>query len=124
LTAAVALLWAVLAVPASSLWDAGPTLAMSAAAALVCWVPAALTLVLLSWWRRHRPPVEFVAAFLVGVVLRMGLTLGGGFFVALALLPAVKPGPYVFWVWLLVFYLATLAVETLLLIGPPTKTPE
>jgi hypothetical protein len=138
LTAAVALLWVALAVPASLVWDGGavvpldarPVLIMSGAAALVCWLPAALTLAGLTWWRRHRPPVEFVAAFLLGVVLRMGLTLGGGLVVALGFLPAGPPGRYVFWVWLLIFYLATLTVETFLLIGRPaaderpTITPD
>jgi hypothetical protein len=126
LTAAVILLWVVLAVPASLFWDGGPVipldarpvLVVSGAAALVCWLPAALTLAVLTWWRRRRPPVELVAAFLLGVVMRMGLTLGGGLVVFLALLPVGPPGRYVFWVWLLVFYLATLTVETLLLVGP------
>ncbi len=113
LVIAIALLWAAVALPARWLW--GPDAVwQSAAAALLCLVPAALTL---HWARRGpRPSADPLAAMLAGTLVRLGVVLGVG----LALNQTVEVLQGVpFWLWLAAFYLTTLALEmTLLLLAP------
>ena len=84
----------------------------SATAALLCAVPAALPLV---WIRRpdEGKGSEQVLWALLGMGLRMFGVLGGGIALYLAV-PSFQQTS--FWICILVFYLFTLALETVLLL--------
>ena len=111
--------WVLTGVPAGFLVGE-EQLYFSAIAAGLCLVPATLTLILNDAFR-HRPPEERLVVILGSVALRLGLTLGGGLLLYF-LLPWFhrpdadprslnKPALW-FWVWILGFYLLTLAGET------------
>src|SRR5947209_2281409 len=71
--------WVVVAAPAG-LWLGGPPLLVSLAAALVCLIPAALTMWLIGRLRK-RTAEEKVVATLVAPFIRMILSGGGGMWV-------------------------------------------
>jgi hypothetical protein len=106
------LLWGLAAYPAWSI--GGPEqLAQSAAAMLICLLPALFTLYL----ARRSLGASFetqLAAILGGTGLRMFIVLGIGFVCYLSVeeLRATS-----FWLWLMGFYLLTLCVEVALLVG-------
>jgi hypothetical protein len=104
--------WALAGVPAS-LWFDGPPALVPFSAAIVCLLPASLTLILIDRLRK-RAPVEKVVATLAAPFIRM--ILAGGAAVWLyedwAL---IHDHGMAFIAWMVVFYLVTLAVETCLL---------
>jgi F0F1-type ATP synthase assembly protein I len=103
--------WVLLAVPARLIW--GDQVAVEGGVAcLICTLPALAT----SMWifrTRNQRPAQQMAAILGGTGLRMF----GVLFVALALYFLV---PWLqdvaFWIWLLVFYMFTLALEMTLVL--------
>ena len=116
LAGGTAALWLLAALPAglaalpAGLAAGGAALLISAAAALICLLPAALTLVL-TLRAQFRPPEERVGIILAGIAARMVLTLAGGLaFYASA--PVARANPWALLAWGLIFYLATLALET------------
>jgi hypothetical protein len=112
--------WAVVAVPARHLGGGADAVAYSGSALLLCLVPMALTLAAADLALR-RDPRTFLLAVLGGTGARMFLVLAGGGLLA-ALVPYYRD--QAFWVWLLVCYLATLALDVaLLLAGRPAERP-
>jgi hypothetical protein len=104
--------WAVLALPAALLLG-GPPYEVSIAAAMVCLVPAVLTLFLADRLR-DRPPEEKIVIALVCTFLRMGLAVGLGVLLYFQV-PLLRTNAAAFIGWGVVFYLVTLALETALL---------
>jgi hypothetical protein len=106
--------WAVLAAPA--LFLGGETaLVCSAAALIVCLVPALLTLGM-TWGARTQSPIVGLSVALGGSGIRMAAALGAS--AALFFLVPYFHQPQLF-VWVAVFYLLTLALEVrILLVGP------
>jgi hypothetical protein len=104
--------WLLVAYPARLLWGDAAAV-FSGVAALLCLVPMAVTLV---WSYRafHGSPEKQLAAVLGGTVLRM-------LFVICAGLALCQLHPYfngrAFWIWVVVFYLFTLTLEMVLLLG-------
>ena len=110
--------WVLLAIPGSYVWGES-ALVCSALAAALCLVPTALTLAWASWASNQSPDQQLVM-ILGGTGVRMFLVLGS----ALALYYTV---PYLsdrlgFWVWVLVFYLFTLALEMALVLSGRAAT--
>jgi hypothetical protein len=95
-----------LAFPAKWMWGEGMLL-QSAVAMGLCLVPGVAVLVA-AGWLQQKPPEWRMGFTLLGAVFRMGFVLGVG-----AILYSATPGfgENAFWIWLLVFYLFTLAVE-------------
>jgi hypothetical protein len=121
LVAGTLAVWALLAVPATLLIGE-PPVAVTAAAAGVCLLPAALTLVL-NDRVRERPPEEKIVIVLVSTFLRMGLAIGLGvllYYVA----PSLRDNASAFIGWGIVFYLVTLALETGLLYRDATRVSQ
>jgi len=114
------LLWGLLVVPAWFLWGDEQLLQSLAALGLVL-VPAAATLIWVSWTYRHAPDMRLLAAMGASGV-RMAAALGGG--VALVLgFPQSFDVP--FWIWLVVLYLSVLGLEiTVLLRADQAPTRE
>ena len=106
------LLWAVVTYPAGQFWGS-EVLVQSGAAMLLCLVPAVLSLALSQHALRQSPEWQLLA-FLGGTGLRMVVVLGVGFLL-FHVVPALRGDG--FWVWLIVFYLATLAGELWLLVA-------
>jgi hypothetical protein len=125
LTAGTVGLWLVLAAGAAGLLGPGHWLPSGAAAGL-CLVPSAGTFVL-SRLLERRSPEEAAVAVLLGVVVRLGTALLGGLLLC-RVVPELAAAPLRFWSWVLVFYLATLAAETFLLLprsaGARTDPPN
>ena len=111
--------WLLLALPARSLGGGDAAIIFSGTALLLCLVPTVGTLIWASWGLQKHPEQQ-LTMILGGTGLRMFFVLG----VALLISRAV---PYYqeqtsFWIWLLVFYLITLALEMgLMLTVRPTK---
>lgn len=117
LSATTALVLVVVGYPALRLGGA-QALAYAAVAAALCLVPSAGSL-LWSSWALDAAPEQQLIAVLGGTGLRMAVVLAGGL------------GLYAwfgyfrdtsFWVWLLAFYLVTLATEMTLLLAGRVKT--
>jgi MFS family permease len=110
-------LWAAAAYPA---WWLGGSqgLAYSAVAVILCLTPPALTL-LWAEWVNDQSPEQQLTMILGSTVVRMGLVLGVGLLLYLM-------APYFqhqsFWVWLLVFYLLTLALEIVIVVSARSAT--
>ena len=85
----------------------------SAAAATVCGVPGLATLVLYHWSCQKRSDRWRIAAILGGTIVRMVVVMGAG-----AILHATMEGFDLlgFLIWLMLFYLASLTAEVLLLV--------
>jgi hypothetical protein len=113
-----ALLWLLLGLPARHLGGGDDALKYAGAAALLCTVPMALSLVLTTRLAAQKP--QMLAVGVLGATgVRMFVVLGAGL-----LLGVVDPyfGGQAFWLWLVVFYLATLALDVgLLLAGQPSR---
>jgi hypothetical protein len=105
------LFWAVIAYPALRLWGT-PALAYSAVAVVLCLLPTAGTLVW-SHWALESTPEQQLLMVLGGTVVRIATVLGAG--VAIYALVDYFHQEN-FWVWLLVFYLFTLALEMTLIV--------
>jgi len=113
--AGAVLFWLIVVVPAR--WLGGDAAVIYSSVALgLCLLP---TLATLAWgrWALARSPEQQLLMVLGGTVLRMGFVLGA----SLALTYTV---PYFqqssFWIWVLVFYLCTLALEMAILISGGT----
>jgi hypothetical protein len=106
------LAWAVLAYPAR-LWWGDAALVYSAVAVALCLVPTAATMLWAGWALRESPEQQLVM-LLGGTGVRMGVVLGAGL-----ILTSFVPyfGRQSFWLWLLVFYLITLTLEVVLVVG-------
>jgi hypothetical protein len=106
------LAWLLVAYPARALWG-WQAVAYSAVALGLCLVP---TLGTLAWggWALDQAPEQQVVMLLGGTGVRMAFVLGAGL-----ALTSLVPGYFEqsFWVWLLVFYLFTLALEMVLLVA-------
>jgi hypothetical protein len=112
LVGSLLLLWAVLVGPAALLF--GPVVLLHGGVAMaVCLVPAVITLLCGAIVQRGSPERRLLSV-LVGMGVRMVLVLGVGLGLALATETFHHFG---FILWLLVFYLASLALETALLLG-------
>ena len=105
-------LWAILAYPAYRL-GAVHALTDSATAAGLCLFPALLT-VSLSYFAIGKKPQDQLLIMLAGTGIRMGTVMGLGL-----LLSWLDPHyqQVSFWVWVLFFYLFTLGLEIVLLLG-------
>jgi hypothetical protein len=111
----------------------GPTLAVSALALAVALVPALLALLLDQRLERRSAEAQVVGA-MVGVGLRLLLTLALAAAADQLLLPRVVAGPGAsggFLLWVVFFYLATLALTTMYRISvstdratSPSRRPE
>jgi hypothetical protein len=95
-----------LAFPAKWIWGEGMLL-QSAAAMALCLIPG-LGIMTMAGRLTSGPPDWRIGLFLIGAIGRMAICLGLG-----AILFKKVPGldDNGFWIWLLVFYLLTLAVE-------------
>lgn len=112
-------LWLAVAWPARLVWGDAAVL-FTAVAAVVCLVPALATL---AWGLSsiQGSPQQRLAAVLGGTGLRMMVVLG----LAVALFLSVPElGQPAFLVWVIVFYLATLALEVLLLVRHLAAIPS
>jgi hypothetical protein len=110
-----AALWLVVAIPARHLigeW----ALAYSGTAALVCLVPAALTLAWATWVSR-KAPESFLLMMLAGTGVRL-FAVAGAALVLDSMVPFYSQHPG-FWGWLVFFYLVILAVETGIILSAP-----
>ena len=92
-------------------------LAQSTVAMLLCLLTAWATF-LLAWSFRNRPGPEQTLAMLGGVGIRMFGVLGAAW-VAYMLVRQLQETW--FWIWVLIFYLITLALEMTLLAAPQTE---
>jgi hypothetical protein len=109
------LFWILAAYPAQWYW--GPEVVVPSLAALALCLGPALATFALAWWGLSQSPQHQLLAVLGGTGLRMFVVLGLA--AVLAILVPVLRGPG-FWIWLILFYLQTLALEmTLLLLGKP-----
>jgi len=90
-----------------------PPLSVIVLAAAICAVPGALVL-LAAWQLRDKPPEVKMIGVLLTTAFRMGAAIGLGVLVYYAI-PDVREYVSPFISWGLVFYLATLFVETRLL---------
>jgi hypothetical protein len=105
-------LWALSAYPAQR-FGGDEALLYSTVAFVLCLLPAAGTLVWFEWASKQSTEQQLLT-ILGGTGLRMVIVLGVG----LALYTLVPVfGRSSFWVWILLFYLLTLAFEIVLLAG-------
>lgn len=119
LTCGTAAFCGLLAYPTRLLWPDEPTLAWNAAAALVCLVPTALTLLWTRWAFKGQPEQQLLAV-MGGTVVRMGFVLA----VAAVLYFNVKEFEHVrFWVLVVVYYLFTLALEMTVIVRATAAAP-
>ena len=111
-------LWLLVALPARMLGGADAAIIFSGTALLICLVPAVGTLLWVMWglqWHPEQQPTMILGS--------TGLRL---FFVLAVALLISQVVPYYqeqtgFWIWLLVFYLITLALEMGLLLSARPK---
>ncbi len=112
-----AALWLLLALPARHLGGGDDALKYSGTAALLCTVPMALTLVLTTRLAARNPRMAAIAVLGATGARMFAVLLAGG------LLSVADPSfrEPAFWLWLVVFYLATLALDVGLLLAslPP-----
>jgi hypothetical protein len=103
-------LWALLFFPARMLWGESAVI-FSLVAMGLCLIPTSLTLL---WATRpgKRSPQDQVLLVFGGTGMRMAFVLGGGLALYMGLAYFQRTS---FWLWVLVFYLFTLALEMLLL---------
>ena len=112
LSAGSLVLWALVAYPAHR-FGGEVGLLYSAVAAALCLMPAAVTLAW-SGWASKQSPEQQLLTVLVGTGVRMTVVLG----IALALYSLVPLfGRSSFWFWVLVFYLFTLGLDTVLVVA-------
>jgi hypothetical protein len=105
-------LWLLLCLPAYLL-DGGRGLLFCSVAAGLCLAPAVASLALGQWATRGSPDLV-VAAVFGGMGLRMVFVLGVGMLLFLTI-DFFQLGR--FWIWIIVFYLATLTLEVILAVS-------
>ena len=112
--------WVLVAVPARHLWG-DTALAYSAVALGLCLVPAAVTL---AWAGRalHGSAEQQLRLVLGGTGLRMFAVLTAGLVLYMRVEYFQKE--HGFWIWVLVFYLFTLAVEMTLILSDGRRGRE
>jgi hypothetical protein len=98
--------WILVVYPAHLLWGE-PAVLFSAVAGLLCLVPAALTLVWCQWAFRGAPEQQLLAV-MGGTGVRLLFVIGLGMTLYLSL-PEFHHAA--FWLWVVLFYLLTLALE-------------
>jgi hypothetical protein len=91
-----------------------PALVFSGAAVLLCLPPMAATL-LWAGWVRDKAPADQMIMIAGSTGVRMAFVLGGG--LALFLAVPYFQGQVAFWVWVLVVYLFTLALDVALMLA-------
>jgi hypothetical protein len=114
LLAGTLLFW-IAASGAGALVKGSEVLLPSVPALLLCLVPAALTL----WWATlaARASIEAkMLAFVGGTALRMAVAVGGALVLYFLVPFCHQP---VFWLWVILFYLFTLGLETALVLRLP-----
>ncbi len=104
--------WLLIGLPAHAFGGGYPALIFSGAAVLLCLPPMAATLVWVAWAQTKSVQDQLVA-MAGGTGLRMFFVLGGGMVLFLAV-PYFR-GQVVFWIWVLVAYLATLGLDVVLM---------
>ncbi len=111
LVGGVLALWILLAVPARHIWGDDAVL-FSGAAAAICLIPAVLTMV---WCHKTATgtPEQRLAAVMGGTMARMLTAIGAGVLLFFTVPAFHEPA---FLSWVLVFYLATLALEVSLVV--------
>lgn len=113
-------LWAVAAYPAHLL-AGGPAVVYGLTAVVLCLIPTAI---LQRWrqWALAQSPDQQLLVLLAGTGLRMAVVLGAGAALYASLTYFQQPS---FWIWILVFYLTTLALElrALLTSSAPRERP-
>jgi Mitochondrial pyruvate carriers len=88
------------------------TILWSETAALLCLVPTALTLIWTRWAYKAQPEQQLLAVF-GGTTVRMAVVIAVG----LVLFLSVKEFEYQrFWIFVIVYYLFTLALEMVLIV--------
>jgi hypothetical protein len=107
--------WLVLVIPARIFWGTRVVWPSLAAVAL-CLVPTSVTLLWGQWAARRSPQMQ-LAAVVFGTMLRMLFVLAGG--LAVWYRGPFYPDP-AFWMWIVIFYLFTLALEVTLLLARQT----
>src|SRR5262249_10210108 len=109
------LLWACVIFPARLLWG-DAVWAHSLAALALCLVPALATL---AWTPGTRKiPEKHLVAILGSSGIRMAFALGGGISLYKAIPELFTDA---FWLWMALFYMFILAVETILLVKKKTS---
>jgi hypothetical protein len=113
-------IWATTVAPASVLWpDAwDSTLTCSLAAMGLCLFPTVLTFLWSSWGLKRTPDQQLLAV-LGGTGVRMFFVLGLGLLLTTTV-AYLREHRIVFWLWVLGYYLATLALEMVLLVRAQT----
>lgn len=106
-------IWIAVAYPCRWIWGDPTVLVHSGVAMVLCLVPTSLTLLWAGWANRQSPEHQ-LAMVLGGTGLRMLAVLGGA--LAIYLLVPYFQQP-TFWVWVIVFYLVTLALEIVLIVA-------
>jgi hypothetical protein len=130
-----AIAWAGILTSGGEVWSEQLTalLVSSLAAMLLCLIPTTLTLLWSSWGLKQTPDQQ-LAVVLGGTGIRMFFVLGLGLLLSQSV-PLLRERQIIFWVWLLIYYLATLALEMVLLVraqaltraqgtGSPTSLPR
>ncbi len=111
--------WGLASYGAHLLWPDDPTLMWSTTAAFLCLLPTALTLVWTRWAYRGQPEQQLLAVF-GGTALRMVVVIAAG----LILFLGVKGFEYQrFWLFVVVYYLFTLALEMVLVVRGTSAEP-
>jgi hypothetical protein len=111
--------WALVTYPARLLWDDSSFL-FSTTAAVLCLLPASLTLVWAGWALKGQPEQQLLAV-LGGTGVRMLFVVGSG----LVLFLNVEAFQYQrFWIFLVVYYLVTLALEVVALTWGTAAQPQ
>jgi hypothetical protein len=111
--------WLLVAYPARLVWGDAAVL-FSAVAGLLCLVPAIASLVWAHGALKGKP-VQQLAAVMGGMGLRMAVVLGAGM-AFYFLVPDFHHAA--FWLWVVVFYLVTLALEVGLVVTRHSATEQ
>jgi hypothetical protein len=121
LVAGAAAFWLLVGLPARLLGGGDAALLHCGAAVLLCLPPMAVTLV---WagWMQSRPTPDQMVAMLAGSGVRIAFVLVGGM-VLYFFVPYFKD-QIAFWIWVLVVYPCTLALDVALMLAgrPAAKT--
>jgi hypothetical protein len=114
-----AALWLLLGLPARHLGGGDDALTYAGVAALLCTLPMAVSLFVTTRIAARNPQMLAIAV-LGATGARMFLVLVGGLIAA-----AANPfyGQPAFWLWLVVFYMATLALDVGLLLASRPSAP-